>query len=267
LHVPLSFTALTVPLCVTNLWLVGWCMWHTHATLSLFSTQVTPSPYTSQLLALHSWHNSTAGHPTIPSECSQIVMPINPHFWEQGLANHPDKKFTSFIIRGLYQGFQIGFTPTLTCLQPAQSNLCSVTQHPNVIWQYLEQEVSKGQTLTAQNHPVLGTTDQPTGCCPKKGKLSKWRMIIDLSLPLGHSVNYGITKKSCSFHYTSINEAAMASGAGTLMANMNIQQAYHNIPVAWGVRNSSNHVDQPKNRWESLRISICNRMGCCSIWN
>ena len=54
---------------------------------------------------------------------------------------------------------------------------------------------------------------------------------MDLSSPQGHSVNDGITKESCSFHYTSINEIVeqiIASGSGTLMAKMDVQQAYRN---------------------------------------
>jgi len=60
-------------------------------------------------------------------------------------------------------------------------------------------------------------------------------MIMDLSSPEDHSVNDDITKESCSFHYTSINEAAvqvLACGPGTLMAKMDVQQAYRNLPVA-----------------------------------
>ena len=58
---------------------------------------------------------------------------------------------------------------------------------------------------------------------------------MDLSSPVGHSVNDGISKVSCTFHYTDISEAAahiIFLGRGSLMAKIDIQQAYRNIPVA-----------------------------------
>ena len=58
---------------------------------------------------------------------------------------------------------------------------------------------------------------------------------MDLSSPHGHSVNDGISKELCSLQYTSVDEAARRMvhlGKGTLLAKMDIQQAYRNIPVA-----------------------------------
>ena len=195
-------------------------------------------PYTYQLLQLHSLDNSTAGQPRILSEKAQIVTPLNSAFWKQGLADHPDKDFASFITQGLQHGFRIGFNPTLTTLHSKHSNHRSATLHPGVITEYLEHEVERGRVAELKDRsPTLyqGLHVSPIGVVPKKGKHNKWRMITDLSSPQGHSVNDGITKESCSFHYTSINEAAkhiLSSGPGTLMAKMDIQHAYRNIPVA-----------------------------------
>jgi len=58
---------------------------------------------------------------------------------------------------------------------------------------------------------------------------------MDLSSPKGHSVNDGIIKEECSFHYASVDQAVAElrrSGIGALMAKMDIQRAYRNIPVA-----------------------------------
>ena len=58
---------------------------------------------------------------------------------------------------------------------------------------------------------------------------------MDLSSPHRHSVNDGIRKELCSFHYTSVDEAAEKMtllGKGTLLEKMDIKQAYRNIPVA-----------------------------------
>ena len=192
-------------------------------------------PYTSQLKDLASWDNSTSGHPKIPSEHSQIVSPVDPQFWKQGLADHPDREFASLIVHGLTKGFRIGFNPTLTHLQSAGSNLQLAALHPEVISQYLERELRLGRVAELSDQRPSGLQVSPLGVVPKKGRPNKWRMIMDLSSPEDHSVNDGIIKESCSFHYTSINEAAvqvLACGPGTLMAKMDVQQAYCNIPVA-----------------------------------
>ena len=58
---------------------------------------------------------------------------------------------------------------------------------------------------------------------------------MDLSSPEGFSVNDGIPKEDCSFHYASVDLAVQQIkqlGPGTLMAKMDIEQAYRNIPVA-----------------------------------
>jgi len=176
----------------------------------------------------------------IPSEHSQIVSPVDPQFWEQVLADHPDREFASLIVHSLTKGFRIGFNPTLTHLQLAGSNLQSAALHPEVISQYLEQELRSGRVAELSDQRPTRLQVSPLGVVPKKGRPNKWRMIMDLSSPEDRSVNDGITKESCSFHNTSINEAAvrvLACGPGTLMAKMDVQQAYRNIPVAPENRN------------------------------
>jgi len=58
---------------------------------------------------------------------------------------------------------------------------------------------------------------------------------MDLSSPQGFSVNDGIPKEDCSFHYVSVDQAVeqiRQLGPGALMAKMDIEQAFRNIPVA-----------------------------------
>ena len=62
---------------------------------------------------------------------------------------------------------------------------------------------------------------------------------MDLSAPRGCSVNDGISKDSSTCHYASVDQAASqiySWGKGTLMAKMDIKQAYRNIPIAPGDR-------------------------------
>ena len=57
---------------------------------------------------------------------------------------------------------------------------------------------------------------------------------MSLSSLEGYSVNDAISKEDCSFHYASIDLAIThiaQLGPGILLAKMDIQQGYRNIPV------------------------------------
>ena len=74
----------------------------------------------------------------------------------------------------------------------------------------------------------------PFGVIPKKSKPEKWRLIIDLSTPTGHSVNDGIEKELCSLSYVSTDavvDCILRFEPGALLAKIDIKQAYRNIPV------------------------------------
>ncbi len=72
------------------------------------------------------------------------------------------------------------------------------------------------------------------GVIPKKHQPGKWRLIVDLSSPEGHSTNDGISKELASLSYTSVDQVAQCIatlGQGALLAKMDIKQAYRNVPV------------------------------------
>ena len=75
---------------------------------------------------------------------------------------------------------------------------------------------------------------EPIWSDPKKNQQGKWRLITDLSSPQGHSVNDGIDPALCSLSYTSVDDAAAeicAMGRGTLVAKLDIKNAYRIVPV------------------------------------
>ena len=73
----------------------------------------------------------------------------------------------------------------------------------------------------------------PFGVIPKKTP-GKWRLIVDLSAPEGHSVNEGVSSEFCSLDYVTIDDAAKMvtqKGNGALLAKVDIRHAYRNIPI------------------------------------
>ena len=72
------------------------------------------------------------------------------------------------------------------------------------------------------------------GVIPKKHQLGKWRLILDLSSPLCHSVNDGILKEPFSVQYMRMDDVVsgiMSFGQGTRLAKVDVESAYRNIPV------------------------------------
>ena len=83
--------------------------------------------------------------------------------------------------------------------------MLSAEENPQVVDEYLSEEVRKGQIteVKPENGPV--TQASPIGVIPKKHKPDKWHLIVDLSAPANVSVNDGIERELCSVSYISID--------------------------------------------------------------
>ena len=102
-----------------------------------------------------------------------------------------------------------------------------------MVTEYIAEELAKGRVveLTINEAESLGVH---CSVIPKKSSPDKWRLILDLSSPDGHSVNDGIPKELASLKYISVDEVVariVQLGRNTIMAKMDIKQAYRNIPI------------------------------------
>ena len=126
----------------------------------------------------------------------------------EGLQAHPDQIFAGFILRGIDQGFRIGFDSKRVKLKPRPLNMPSADKHPEVVGKYIQEEMEKGRVVmvpqTIRKRVSIHTS--PFGVIPKKAKLDKWRLILDLSSPMEHSVNDGIERELTSLSYVSVDE-------------------------------------------------------------
>ena len=109
----------------------------------------------------------------------------------------------------------------------------SAQDRPRVIDDYLVEECSLVGPLDPSMVPQVHTNR--FGVIPKgtSGRL-RWRLIVDMSFPLGSSVNNGIREVKCSLSYVGVQEAArgiVTRGRGTLMAKVDVKSAYRLIPV------------------------------------
>ena len=122
----------------------------------------------------------------------------------------------------------------------ATNNMLSALENPQVVDEYLHTEQGANQVIEVHNTGSTCINVSRFGVIPKAGQPKKWRLILDLSHPINSSVNDGIDKSLCSMQYTSVDQAVtklLEMGRGALMAKIDIQHAYRNVPV------------HPEDRW------------------
>ena len=79
-----------------------------------------------------------------------------------------------------------------------------------------------------------GTHITPLGAIPTKNKLGKWRLIVLLSSPPGHSINDGSSTESSSLSYPSIDHLAtivVSEGHALFIVKVDIKEAYRMLPI------------------------------------
>ena len=111
------------------------------------------------------------------------------------------------------------------------------TQAPNVVENYLKEELELGRVVKLSSSEVLklGVHCSPFRVIPKKHKPGKWRLVIDLSATEGSSVNDGIAKELCSLAYTSVDKVVVCTlklGKGSLLVKMDLSLSKRSHPPA-----------------------------------
>ena len=165
-----------------------------------------------------------------------VTTPLQAHVWEEYLSCHPDHEFVAFLVRGMTQGFRIGFDRDAVRLKPAKRNMKSVSEAPEVVQAYLQSEKEAGRILGPVQSDTSGIPVQINrfGVIPKQHQPGRWRLIVDLSHPPDHSVNDGVYPNLCSLGYASIDQAAsvvLRLGQGTELAKLDVANAYRIVPV------------------------------------
>ena len=154
--------------------------------------------------------------------------------WLAGLATIPDRAFCAYLLRGIEFGFRIGVPAKFTGTQ-AKRNQQSAHEHQEVVREYLKREEALGrikQVLPEEQGERFQIS--PFGVIPKRNRPHKWRLIINLSSPQGHSVNDAISSEQSSISYASLDDAVsfiVKLGIGCLLAKLDLKEAYRAVPV------------------------------------
>ena len=86
------------------------------------------------------------GQGRLPAEAGRVLTPLRADAWQQMLADHPDRPLVDWMIRGIKQGFRVGYQADPTELRQAKQNLSSAREHPEEVTKYIESERSSGQS-------------------------------------------------------------------------------------------------------------------------
>ena len=139
------------------------------------------------------------------------------------MEEYPSKPLASFFMFGISHGFRIGFNQPSSTLKSAKKNLDCALQHPQVVEEYLLEEVTQ-QRVAGPFHAsaVPKIHISRFSVIPKNHKPNKWRLTVDLSYPTGHSMNDRISTHLRTLTYITVDTAIehiLTLGAGTQLAN------------------------------------------------
>ena len=161
--------------------------------------------------------------------CRAIVTPLHPEVWQRALYHHPDRTLVEYIVQGIKEGFRIGFVRPRQC-RPAKGNMRSALTNPHPVDEYLREELAAGRVIGPLSRGEVASLQiNRFGVIPKSGQPGRWRLILDLSFPVGESINDGIDPALCSLRYAKVDDAVrriLQLGKGTLLAKVDIEHAY-----------------------------------------
>ena len=163
--------------------------------------------YMSQLLSLEACTIDESGQ--LPDYLCRIVTPLKLQALQEALQGHPDQAFAEYILQGTRKGFRIGCERSRISLKSCSKNRLSAMEQLEVVENYLGAELQAGQIVKIrpqEKERLPGLQCSPFGVIPKKNRPGKWRPIVDLSVPDGHSVN---ESELTSLSYVSVNEVVI----------------------------------------------------------
>ena len=77
-------------------------------------------------------------------EARLVITPLKAPAWSIYLQTHRDQELVQFFLKGITQGFRIGFNYHSQQLKPSKKNLEGALSHPDVVQDYLRTEINMG---------------------------------------------------------------------------------------------------------------------------
>ena len=134
----------------------------------------------------------------VPITASLVHTPLCTPAWISMLISHSNRQLVQFMLWGIQEGFHIGFSEQPSSLKSARRNLKGAGDHPDVVSDYLSTGLSLGRIAGPFSPAAVPQVHISCFGVIPKSHSGRWRLIVDLSHPLSHSVNDGIPKHLCS---------------------------------------------------------------------
>ena len=159
---------------------------------------------------------------------------LDPNWWAHYLQHYPDQLFVTQILRGLKEGFTIGYTGPRTTFCPPIPQQDPKRQQ--LLKTDFDHEISVGRmigpydSLPDDIFPYYRVS--PSFLVPKSD--NKWRRIDNLSAPAGLAINDSICKEDTPVDYITVDEMMNLIAectTGTLMTTRDVVDAYRNILI------------------------------------
>ena len=135
----------------------------------------------------------------IPECLSRINTPLVVDEWEKFLNHHPDREYGDYLLRGMKEGFRIGFRYADCVCKRAGSNMKSAADHPEVVDRYLATEVEQGRVVPLDQEALPACQVSRIGVIPKS-QPGRWRLIVDLSHPKGGQSMMALSQNYAPYH-------------------------------------------------------------------
>ena len=126
-------------------------------------------------------HRSQDASTDQPERAMAVVTPLIWARWEELLEDHLDKWWGGYRVRGIMEGFRVGFSGGLDRLKSSLRNMQSAGVQPQVVKDSLDKEVASGRVWevgSVEAAATVGVHCSPFGVIPKHGKTGKWRLIV-----------------------------------------------------------------------------------------
>ncbi|XP_062588444.1 uncharacterized protein LOC134250110 [Saccostrea cucullata] len=184
----------------------------------------------------------------IPSpnlQCDPDISPKHPDkdIWDLGLtpikvgplqkylSQYPDQEAAQYLSNGFQNGFRLFYTGLRLPMQPR--NMSSAKNQLSELQSIIDKEIHLGRMAGPfDTPPISNLRCNPVGVLPKKD--GSWRLITNLSGPIGNSVNDFIDPSLCSVSYDSFDHAIsmiQKLGKGALLCKMDLSSAFRLIPI------------------------------------
>ncbi len=156
-----------------------------------------------------------------------MITPLKWQEWSRELEEHPDKEWTEFLVRGIRQGFRLGYNQSTVTARGQSGIMYNMAKLSMAVNEYLREELEAKRVWRVEGES-------------QKSCVMLIPLVVNQSAPKGSSINDGIDRRLARVRHMSMDdvvERILNLGVGAEIAKADVSKAYRNVPV------------HPEDRW------------------